>query len=347
MKNETPLDKIFKKIYENRHLYYASLELTFKCNFACRFCYNPIEREGQKREKKVIEKEEPLTLKEIYKLLDDLRKAGVLYFTLTGGEPMVHPHFWQILEKAKEKAFVIRVFTNGSLIDEEAARRLGKIFPNCLEITIYGASEESYEKNCGRGKLFSKVLKALELLKKEGITVYLKCTLTKYNEKEIDKIQDIADSFGFPLGFDPILQKSDDGDEYPLEMTASDESIEKLFVDKRFRVGGSPFEGEERETVCNIGRNLIHIDPFGNIYPCIQYREKIGNVKKDEIGELFKTSQKLLELMNCAERIAEKFKKEKIFCRHCMGKSKQIYGDENRLDETEMKIAILKEKYRK
>jgi radical SAM protein with 4Fe4S-binding SPASM domain len=347
MKNDTPLDKIFKKIYENRQLYYASLELTFNCNFACRFCYNPVEREGQKRKNKISQNETPLAKEEIFKLLSDLRKAGVLYFTLTGGEPLVHPYFWEIAEKAKEHAFLLRIFTNGSLIDEKAAEKLGKIFPNCIEISIYGASEECYEQSCGRGKLFPKVLKALELLKKEGITVYLKCNLTKFTEKEMDKIQDLADSFGFQLNWDPILQVSDDGDDFPLKMSASKESIERLFKEKKFKTGFSPFEGEERNTICNIGRNLIHIDPYGNIFPCIQYREPIGNVKKDDISELFKNSKRLLELMKSAENISKKMKDENVFCRHCLGKSKLLYGDETVLDKTEIYLSNLKKKYNK
>ncbi len=347
MNNETPLERIFRKIYEKRQLYYASFELTFNCNFACRFCYNPIEREEQKRTKKVLQNEEVLSLKEIKKLLSDLRRAGVLYFTLTGGEPMVHPHFWEILEYAREKAFAVRVFTNGSLIGEKEAKKFAEIFPNCIEISLYGASKKSYEENCGRGEQFPKVIKALELLKKEGLTVFLKCTLTNVIEKEIDEIQDIADSFNFPLNFDPILQISDDGDNYPLKMRASKDSIEKLFKEKRFKVGGSPFEGEERETVCNIGRNLIHIDPYGNIFPCIQYREKIGNVRENDIAELFNKSSRLIELQKISEKMAEKMKAEKIFCRHCLGKSKQIFNDETKLDETEIEIANLKEKYQK
>lgn len=347
MNNETPIERIFRTIYEKRQLYYASLELTFKCNFACRFCYNPIEREGQARIRKVLQSEPPLSFEEINKLLSDLRRAGVLYFTLTGGEPMVHPHFWEILEKAKEKAFVLRVFTNGSLIGEEEAKRFAKIFPNCIEISLYGSSEKSYEENCGRGKLFQKVIKALEFLRREGLTVYLKCMLTNVTENEMDEIQDIADSFGFPLAFDPILQISDDGDDYPLKMKASKESIERLFRDKRFKIGGSPFEGEERQSVCNIGRNLIHIDPYGNIFPCIQYREKIGNVREDDISELFKKSPRLIELLKISEKMAEKIKKEKIFYRHCLGKSKQIYNDEMQFDEAEIEMARIKEKYRK
>jgi mycofactocin biosynthetic radical S-adenosylmethionine protein MftC len=339
------IQKIFEKIHDSRHLLYASLELTFSCNFACRFCYNPVDRFGNGRNAGVPQLAgNRLELDEIFALLKNLRKAGVLYFTLTGGEPMVHPHFWEILEQAKKEAFVLRIFTNGALVDEESAKRIGNICPNCVELSLYGASEESYEKSSGRGSAYPKVMKALELLKREGINVYLKCLLTSVTEKEIDEIQDIADKFRYPLSWDPVMQMSDDGGEYPLKMSASEESIEKLLTNPRFRVGGSPFEGEERQSACNIGRNIIHIDPFGNIYPCIAWREPLGNVRTDDIAGLWKNSGRFQELMNLSKVMAEKIKASGIDCRHCMGNARHLYNDPLRFDESELKISRIRNK---
>jgi len=123
--------------------------------------------------------------------------------------------FGKLQEKCKELAFVLRIFSNGSLIGEKEVKKLSELCPNCLEISLYGASEKSYEKSCGRGASFNKVIKGLNLLKKEGINVYLKCMLTSATENEMDKIQGIADDLGFPLNWDPNLEVSDDGDDYP------------------------------------------------------------------------------------------------------------------------------------
>lgn len=312
---ENEIAKLMDKVYSTRRLFYASLELTYKCNFACKFCYNPVERENQVRTKKIVEsKNNPLTKEEIFSLLEDLRELGVLYFTLTGGEPLVHPNFWEIAKRCKELSFVFRIFTNGSLIGEKEAKLLAEICPNCIEISLYGASEESYQLTCQRGSSFNKVMNALKLLKNEGLTVYLKCLLTKVTEKEMDKIQDIADGLGFPLNWDPEIVKSDDGEKYPLNMKASNEGIERLFNDKRFRVGSSQFEGREKITACNIGRNLIHIDPYGYVFPCLEWRESIGNIREANIKDMWEKSEKLRQLMKSAEIAAAKSEGKCFVC---------------------------------
>ena len=312
MSNE--IETLFGKILNSRRLFYASLELTFNCNFACKFCYNPIEREGQERKKNVLENEKPLAKDEIFDLLKQLRECGVLYFTLTGGEPLVHPHFWEIARKCKELAFVLRIFSNGALIGEKEVKKLSELCPNCLEISLYGASEKSYENSCGRGDSFNKVIKALNLLKKEGINVYLKCMLTSATENEMDEIQDIADNLGFPLNWDPHLEISDDGEDYPLKMRASKKAIERLYNESKFKVGSSPFEGGERISTCNIGKNLIHIDPYGNIFPCVEWRESIGNVKRDKIKDLWENSEKLFNLMKLSKDSVKEMGKTNFFC---------------------------------
>lgn len=340
---KTPIEILGDKIHSGRRLFYGSIELTYACNFACGFCYNPVPRQGQERMPgPPRQADEPLELPAIFSMLGNMKRAGILYLTITGGEPMVHPHFWDVLERTRKESFAARLFTNGSLIDEGAARKLAEMCPNCIEVSLYGASESSYERSSGRGAAFPKVMKALELLKKEGITVYLKCMLTSVTETEMDKIQAIADGLGFPLNWDPVLQVSDDGQEYPLKMAASKEALRRLYGPGGFRVGDSPFENGDRSSACNIGRNLIHVDPWGNIHPCSAWNESLGNVRNTDIAELWNSSARLRELMEMAENAGRKVQETGLPCRHCMGKSKQVFGDPFRVDEREIEIAKLK-----
>jgi radical SAM protein with 4Fe4S-binding SPASM domain len=340
---KSPIEILMEKVHSGRHLFYASLELTYACNFACRFCYNPVERAGQPgRSSAPALTGAPLEIGEINTLLKKLREAGVLYFTMTGGEPMVHPYFWQILESAREQAFAVRIFTNGSLIDGDAAKRFGRIFPNCIELSLYGASEESYEKTCGRGAAFQKVIRAIKLLKDEGLTIYLKCMLTKITEKEMERIQDIAEKFKCQLSWDPVLKQSDDGLDYPLRMAPSRDSVVKLFSTPRFKTGRSPFERGDGAEVCNIGKNLIHIDPFGNIYPCLEWNEPIGNIRNDDIRHLWEDHPKLRELMCLAKEMACKVEKLPVSCHYCMGSSMKKYNDPKKIDDDELQVAQIR-----
>jgi MoaA/NifB/PqqE/SkfB family radical SAM enzyme len=342
------LQKLFELAYENRQLLYVSMEITHSCNFACKFCYNPVKRSDQKRSAALDCREKPLELNEIKPLLSKLRKSGVLFLTLTGGEPLIHPRFWDILAEANRLSFAVRVFTNGALIDEPAADKLEKDRPYCVEMSIYGASEESYNETNGRGGDFKKVVKAIKLLKERGINLFLKCVLTAVTEKELDRIQDLADELGCELHWDPVLSPSEDGLEYPLSFRASDEGLERLFQNPRFKVGTSPFDRGEGDSVCNIGRISLDIDPFGNIKPCIQWKDPIGNVRKDDILEIWKNSTELKALMEMSKKSLEKIKEETedhAYCFNCIGRSNLLYGDPTKPDECELKIAKLRRKF--
>lgn len=343
----TPLEAIARKIGSRRRLFYASLELTYACNFACRFCYNPVGRLGQERSSQGTDwsKGDLLRFDEISAIMEKLREGGVMYFTLTGGEPMVHPRFWEIVETAKRLAFALRIFTNGSLIDIEAARRFGKLMPNCVEISIYGASSKSYGESCGRPEAFASVKDAVPMLKDQGVTVFLKCMLTSITEKEIDEIQDMADRWACPLNWDPVLRPSDDGQDYPLALAPGRDSIIKLLSDPgRFRMGRSAFEGGDGEGACNIGRNLLHIDPFGNVYPCIEWKEPLGNIRSADILDIWENHPLLPRLMSVSLEMESKLRELPVRCHYCMGQSMSRYGDPRRLDDDEREIAMMKEK---
>src|SRR5213594_945402 len=88
----------------------AQMELTFKCNHLCSFCYNA--PNGQRE----------MTTAEIKAGLEKIADFGVLYLTLTGGEPMVRPDFFDITAYARELGFAIRIYSNGYLIDDARAK---------------------------------------------------------------------------------------------------------------------------------------------------------------------------------------------------------------------------------
>ena len=94
--------EILRKVRDQRILFDVSLELTYSCNLDCFFCYNDRAKPGK-----------PLSLDQYEILLKDLAGMQTMFLMLTGGEPMVHPHFFEIGAMARELGFVVRVRTNG------------------------------------------------------------------------------------------------------------------------------------------------------------------------------------------------------------------------------------------
>ncbi len=342
----TTLEELFAKATRNSHPIFAMFELTYQCNFACRHCYNPIERKNQARVgKKPVPSAAPLAFEEIVSLLDQLEEMGVLYLSLTGGEPLTHPRFWDILEAAKERGFALRIFTNGALIAPSIADRLNEIGPHCLEISIHGATDSTAEALSQVKGSHQSMLRALGYLKDRGLRVYLKCTVTRLNEGELEGIKAISDSFGFPVFFDPVITLSDDGQEYPLEMRASDEGIAKLYRSDGLNIGNSPFEWEPGELSCTVGAGTLHITPYGDVQPCIQWKQSAGNIREKPLREIWSASPILEEARRVAREMPVLIKngtRDHAFCRHCPGLSLLRYGDPRRLEEQYLRVARIK-----
>ena len=169
-KNKTPLSTAF--------------ELTPVCNMACRMCY-------VRMDKKTQESLGPLhTCAEWLDLAAQAREHGLLYILLTGGEPFVHPEFREILAGLQHMGFIISVNSNGTLIDEETVEWLKQTPPSRVNITLYGASDETYARLCGKPDGFTCVTKGIRLLREAGITVKIHVSLTPYNAADLKGIFD-------------------------------------------------------------------------------------------------------------------------------------------------------------
>lgn len=165
----------------------GTFELSPVCNFACRMCY------VRKTEKEVQCGPRPiLTLDDWLKIAREAREAGMLDLLLTGGEPLLWPDFWELYDQLIDMGFLISINTNGSLIDGEAIRHFLQKPPQRINITLYGASDETYRRLCGAPGVFERVDRAIRGLLDAGLTVKLNCSLTPENACDIDWIVDYA-----------------------------------------------------------------------------------------------------------------------------------------------------------
>jgi radical SAM protein with 4Fe4S-binding SPASM domain len=343
---DSPLAELLGKAIHSAHPIFASIELTYACNLACRFCYNPVQRKNQQRkEPPPAPGSPPLTFDEIVDVLDQLKAMGVLYLTLTGGEAIVHPRFWDIAGAAKERSFAIRVFTNGASITESTADRLAELAPYCIEISLHGADSSTAEALTQSKGSFERQMKALILLKERGLRVYLKCVVTRLVEDQLEQIKAIGDRFDFPVFFDPVLTISDDGEVYPLELMASDEAIRLLYSTSGLNIGNSPFEREPGEFNCTVGTGTIHITPRGDVQPCTQWKESIGNVRDHRIADIWQNSpllEKVREVNRNLPGAITRTVDDHAFCFSCPGLSQLRSGDPMRPDGQYLRIARIR-----
>lgn len=164
----------------------GTFELTPVCNMDCKMCYVRLSRQDQ-------EKIAPLANAERWlKLAEEARNAGMLYLLLTGGEPFLYPQIRQIMEGLHQMGLLISVNSNGTMIGEDTVAWLKNCPPVRINISLYGASDETYARLCGNPIGFTQTLNAIHLLKEAGISVKLNCSLTPYNAKDLPKMVEIA-----------------------------------------------------------------------------------------------------------------------------------------------------------
>ena len=180
-------DYLYAKAIKRNIPLSGTFELTPLCNFSCRMCY------VRKTAKEVRAHDRPmLTLEDWLRIAREARDAGLLYLLITGGEPLLWPDFWTLYDALIDMGFLISINTNGSLIGEEAIAHFRRKPPLKLNITLYGASDETYRRLCGADGVFSKVDRAITGLLNAGIPVKINCSLTPQNAEDLDWIVDYA-----------------------------------------------------------------------------------------------------------------------------------------------------------
>lgn len=177
------------------------IELTYQCNFRCVHCYA-----------KNLHNISYLSYEKITHLVNEMVDAGTLILTFSGGDPLAHPDFSKIYKYVREKGIFVEVFTNGALIDNSIIDLFMEYPPMNVDITIYGASEETYREVTGVKDCFKTVKNSIKLLKENGIKFTLKTCVIKENVADIFKIKQFAESLGVNYRYSFDIAPTIEGD---------------------------------------------------------------------------------------------------------------------------------------
>ena len=165
----------------------AGIELLPQCNFQCIHSYAASERTAN-----VVS----LSTPKILNIIDTLFEHNCVELYFTGGECLLHKDFFWIYEYAKTKGIFVAVLTNGALITQKHIELWSEYPPELVSITLYGASEDTYETVTGNKGHFHKVMRAISLLQKNHIRFELKIIGMKQNYSDIPKMRDFIRQCG-------------------------------------------------------------------------------------------------------------------------------------------------------
>jgi radical SAM protein with 4Fe4S-binding SPASM domain len=250
-----------------------------------------------------------LTLAEHTQLLDELVQAGCLWLLYTGGEIFARKDFLEIYTAAKNRGFLITLFTNGTMINERIADYLAEWRPFSIEITLYGATRETYEALTRIPGSFDRCMRGIRLLLDRGLPLKLKTVPTTINYHEVYEMKRMAEEdFGVEFKFDPLVNPRIDCSQAPLAVRLSPEEVVTLdFQDAQRREewrriatmeAASPRRDkpETRRYTCGGGMYGCSIDPTGKMTICVISHQQGYSVRDG--GFLEGWNGRMLEIRN-------------------------------------------------
>jgi radical SAM protein with 4Fe4S-binding SPASM domain len=267
-------DLLFQKLADQRIPISGSLEVTERCNLRCQHCYLPLTSQSGSQEAE-------LSLEEIERIFDEITEAGCLWLLLTGGEPFLRKDFLPIYQSAKHHGLIVSLFTNGTLITPQIASTLAEWRPFNIEITVYGYTQETYERVTGVPGSYARFRRGIDLLLEHELPLELKTVLMTLNAHELPRMQQFAEDLGVKFRFDPILNAALDGSPRPVKLRLS--SREVVEIEKQdpgrsqrlplyFQNLQSPDPSSQQLFLCAAGNQGFHIDSHGRLNLCLTAR---------------------------------------------------------------------------
>lgn len=262
----------------------VSIEVTHRCPLECQHCYNNLpmsDISARKRE---------LTFEEHVKLLEELVELGCLWLLYTGGEIFARKDFLDIYTEAKKRGFLITLFTNGTMITPRVADHLAQYPPFNIEITLYGATRQTYEALTQVPGSFDRCMNGIALLLERGLPLKLKTVPTSLNVHEVYEMKRFAEhDLGVEFKFDPLVNPRTDCSQSPLAVRLTAEQVVALEFRDPVRSSGyrqlveseiaQDYATPTQRYTCGGGQNGCAIDPNGKMTICVLSHQDGYNIR--------------------------------------------------------------------
>lgn len=282
-----------------------SWNVTRECNMKCSHCY--INATDKKLDNE-------LTTAEAKKLMDQIYEVSAPLLILSGGEPLLRPDIYELIEYGSKKGLKIGLGSNGSLIDEATARKLKESGIATVSISIDSNIPKQHDEFRGVDGAWEKAVEACRALRKNNVLVQVNTTLTQQNYSQINDIMSLAENIGvenFHLFFlVPTGRGTKLTDISPVKY---EEMITKTFAktaNHRLNVRPScapqfmriakDMGLDMRQWIrgCIAGLYYCRIYPNGDVTPCPYLPIKLGNIREKSFKEIWFNSKVFKDLRN-------------------------------------------------
>lgn len=268
----------------------VELELTERCNLSCRFCYNS---------------QKPVDSSHVMEILQRLAEEGIPEIVLTGGEPVLHPQFNDILRCCSAMFQKTMVQSNGTLINDSVADLFAENEVYEVNISLHGSPKLHDALTLHEGS-HENAVEAIKRLIHRNVRVSSNFVMTKENIAGLES--NLAELYQLGVHCMTLTRFTPTGiGSANSQMALSrEEIVEAIGVADRFSrtntdvtvllANSMPFCALPHSLSsycdhCHFGASRFYIDINGNVLMCGMSRVRLGNIMRETFAEMKKNSQ--------------------------------------------------------
>ena len=323
-------------------------EITRSCNLSCAHCRASAEFGHYPGE---------LSLDKIKEVIDDIVTISNPIIILTGGEPLMRPDIWEIVDYAHEKGAMPVIGTNATLITEEIAAKMAEHRIPRISVSIDFPTAEEHDVFRGQPGCFDASIEGIKIAKRHGIGVQINMTVTTLNHTKVDAVHDLALELGIdafhifmlvPTGRgEDLLDKELPPEDYekvltwayhrqktsPLHFKPTDSPHYYRIIRQLAKAEGKKVTREEygldaMTRGCLGGITFCFISHVGDLQPCGYFDMQLGNVKDEPFSKIWTESKVFNELRDYSLLKGKCGACEyKAVCGGCRARALSVTGD--------------------
>ena len=332
----------------------AGIELTAKCNYNCVHCYAQHDRNHK-----------DITTVEFKSIFDTLVERGLLEVYLTGGEIFLRSDFEELYLYAKSKGVLVVLLSNISLLKTKHIELFQEYPVELISTTMYGYSEETYERVTRSKGSYKKFMASLELIRNNGIDIELKFIGMEQNIEDLYKVREFGKHLGVDMvvsldihptragSLEPMNYRMPPHVSYEFDVTDSGrrafwQAIAKDLVSGEIGVIPDRTKarfGQGYLYPCSIAHQFVFISSDFQMQGCGRASYRKYDLRKGTFDEGWQYLQRELKDKKASPDFACMACEKIRYCEHCIANFAQSNADEEKIDPYYCETAVLRKRF--